>query len=211
MPGRSQIAYNLAGIAALVLVGAVGLAYGIDQAGRAKAPAQTAATASVTQTIGGRDLSIPQSWFRSSEQMRSGFAGEVDLALRLDLNGEHVTADVTLLPKSRARASTALLDAVYLHQFEKETLDGVPGLVGKPLKPADGYTGETVWYEPLALQPFVAKCAASPNPSRPARCLRTLQLPSGLAAIIGFDADALQHWQSLDDAVRTELGKIGAL
>ena len=32
--GRGQLAYNLAGIVALVLLGAVGIAYLIDQAGR---------------------------------------------------------------------------------------------------------------------------------------------------------------------------------
>ncbi len=213
--GRGQLAYNLAGIAVLVLLAAVGVAYAIDQAGRTSRPSPPRLTDDnpVTQTVAGQELSIPTKWFRFGETIKPGFASQVDLAFALELEGLQapVGVDVTLLPRSGARASGALLDAVYLHQFADETMGGVPGLVGKPLIASEGYAGETVWYDPLSPAPFVAKCSAAPESSRPGRCLRTIHLPNGLAAVLSFDADALPAWRHFDEQLALWLGRIGAL
>lgn len=212
-PGH--LAYNLAGIAVLVLLAAVGLAYAIDQAGRnaRPAPPQLGDGAPVIQTVAGRELSIPVNWFRFGEDIKPGFAGQVDLTFLLSIEGlmTPVSVDVTLLPRAGARASGALLDAVYLHQFADDTVGGIPGLVGKPLLAADGYAAETVWYDPLSPAPFVAKCAAAPDPSRSDRCLRTIHLPSGLAAVLSFDAGVLGVWRHFDEELALWLGQIGAL
>ena len=213
--GRGQLAYNLAGIAVLVLLAAVGLAYAIDQAGRNSrpSPAQLSDGDAVVQTVAGNDLSIPMKWFRFGEDIKPGFASQVDMAFELDLEGleEPVTVDVTLLPRSGARASGALLDAVYLHQFADETEGGIPGLVGKPLLASEGYAGETVWYDPLSPAPFVAKCAVAAEPDRPGRCLRTIHLRNELAVVLSFDADALTAWKHFDEELALWLGRIGAL
>jgi len=213
--GHNQVAYNLAGIAVLVLLGAVGIAYGIDQAGRnARPPApQLSDENRIVQTVAGLELSIPSTWFRFGEDLKPGFASQVDLSFRLDLDPQSgpVAVDVTLLPRSGARASSALLDAVYLHQFVDETLGGYPGLVGKPLLAGEGYAGETVWYDPLSPTPFVAKCASAPEPTRPDNCLRTIHLANGLAVILGFDAGALSAWKRFDEELALWLGQIGAL
>lgn len=209
------LAYNLAGIAVLVLLLAVGLAYLIDRASQAGARdlPRLGDSANVQQTIAGRDLDIPESWFRYGEQIRSGFASQADLRFMLALDSEAapLPVDVTLLPRSRARASSALLDSVYLHQFAEGSLSGVPGLVGKTLLPQEGYAGEKVWYDPLSPAPFVAKCAEAVEPSRPGLCLRTIHLPSGLAALLSFDATALPHWRRFDEELALWLGQIGAL
>lgn len=210
-----SIAYNLAGIAALVLLLAVGAAYFIDQAGqqgRRPAPAINDGNPLV-QTIGGQELSIPQTWFRHGEQIRTGFASQVDISVPLALiEGQPAVAvDVTLLPRSRARASSTLLDAVYLHQFADGSRSGVPGLVGKPLASGNGYQGETVWYDALSPSPFVAKCVDPVEPGLPERCVRTVHLPGGLAAIFTFDAAALAGWRNFDARMALWLGRIGAL
>jgi hypothetical protein len=212
---RHPLAYNLAGITTLVLLAAVGIAYVIDQAGRS---ARTAGPSLddgnvVTQTVAGHDLAIPSSWFRFGEDIRPGFVSQVDLNVQLALDGlpEPASVDVTLMPRSGARASAVLLDAVYLHQFADETVGGIPGLVGKPLVPSEGYAGETVWYDPLSPNPFVAKCAEAPEPSRPDRCLRTIHLPNGLAVVQSFDATVLAAWRQVDDELALWLGQIGAL
>ncbi|ODT67837.1 MAG: hypothetical protein ABS75_22600 [Pelagibacterium sp. SCN 63-23] len=212
---HGSLAYNLAGIAVLALVLAVGLAYFIDQAGRSSRPALPALTDGdpLIQTIAGRELAIPASWFRYGEQMKAGFATQVDLTFALDLAGGQVATpvEVMLVPRGRARASSTLLDAVYLHQFDEGTIGGVPGLVGKPLLPAEGYSGETVWYDALSPNPFVAKCMSPVEPKRPGQCLRTVHLPSGLAALISFEATALPFWRRFDDEMALWLGQIGAL
>lgn len=211
--GAGQIAYNLAGIAVGVLLLAVGLAYAIDQAGRVAGQPDPLSQDTITQTIGGRDLTIPEGWYRYGEQMRPGFVNQIDLKVSLALPGLEapVPVEVTLVPRSRARASSILLDAVYLHQFDDGMVGGIPGLVGKPLKPNGSYGGETVWYDALSPNPFVAKCAMAVELTKPQRCLRTVLLPSGLAAIYGFDAEALKSWQNFDGEMARWLGAIGAL
>jgi len=213
--GRGQLAYNLAGIGLLVLLMAVGLAYAVDRAAREaqRPPPSLEDAEAVTQTVAGRELHVPTAWFRYGETIKPGFVSQVDLAFALKLEEDQPPApvEVTLMSRTGARSSSALLDAVYLHQFADESVGGIPGLVGKPLLAADGYADETVWYDPLSPAPFVAKCASAPEPSRADRCLRTIHLPNGLAAILSFDAETLVAWRQFDAELAHWLGKIGAL
>lgn len=210
--GKAGIAYNLAGLTLLVLLLAVGFAYLIDQAGRTGAAAKASLEDGepIVQTIGGRELSIPSNWFRYGEQLKGGFASQVDLEFNLAL-ARPEKVEVTLLPRSRARASSELLDRVYLHQFGADITQGHPGLVGKPLLAREGYIGETVWYDALSPNPFVAKCAAAVEPTQSGTCLRTIHLQSGIAAVLKFDATALDDWRHFDDELARWLGQIGAL
>lgn len=219
---HSSLGFNLAGIAVLVLLLAVGVAYLVDELGRnSGAPTPNLEDGElITQTIAGRELHIPTKWFRYGEQIRDGFTNQIDLSMLPE--PQDTPVQVTLLPRSRARASSALLDAVYVHQFGDGTLSGVPGLVGKPLTGKDNASlqGESVWYDALSATPFVAKCAAAvqtdasaqpAQPDAPARCLRTVYLASGIAAIYAFDASHLQNWRSFDADLSAWLKKIGAL
>jgi len=212
--GRSSLLYNLAGIAVLVLLLAVGMAYLIDDLGRAsRVPAPSLDDLDpISQTISGRELSIPTAWFRYGEQIRDGFTNQIDLRILYapEGAGAAVPVDITLLPRSRTRASGSLLDRVYLHQFEEQTLSGVPGLVGKPMRPSNGYAGESVWYDALSPNPFVAKCVAPVAGDGVAQCVRTVYLPSGIAAIYTFDATILRSWRQFDVEMERWLAPIGA-
>ena len=208
------MAYNLAGIAALVLLLAVGSAYLVDNLNRAsRAPLPGLADGGAVElTMGRTDLTIPATWFRSDAIPQSGFTNQVDLQVRLALTQGQPSfpVDVTLLPRSRVRPGSALLDGVYLHQFGDEMLSGVPGLVGKPLLKADGPPGESVWYDALSPDPFVAKCMAPLAEGVAARCLRTVYLGSGLAAVYGFEITALADWRAFDTEMEKWLAQIGA-
>ena len=209
-PQPSSLGFNLAGIAVLVLLLAVGAAYVVDILGKngRTAPPSLMDKSAVAIAVAGKELTIPSSWFRYGEQLRGGFVNQIDLHVLL---GERaIPVDVTLLPRSRVRPSAILLDGVYLHQFEDDTLSGVAGLVGKPLHDGDGFTGESVWYDALAANPFVAKCLAPVREDEPAQCLRTVFLPSGIAAVYTFDASALQSWRQFDSEMQKWLGQIGA-
>lgn len=198
---------NLVGIALGVMLLAVGAAYLVDERGRTggrQAPAITDGGA-IVQTIGGRELTIPENWFRFGEQMQGGFVSQVDLSVRLPTG----PVDVTLVPRSRAKPSSELLDSVYVHQFEKGSLAGVQGLIGQSLG-GSGYEGEVLWYDALAPQPFVAKCIAPVKPDASSRCVRTVHLGSGLAAIYSFDAAMLPAWRQFDEQMAEWLKKIGA-
>lgn len=208
---RHSVGFNLVAIVAFVALGAIALAYAVDAAGRTAA-SDTSEQAVLTRTIGGKDLEIPASWFRYAEQRVEGFAKQIDLQLMLPLGPDAslVPVEVTLMPRSRVRPSSRLLDGVYLHQFQDtERNDGPVGLIGKPLKEAEGYAGETVWFDPLSSDPFVAKCAAAVAEGTAPRCLRAVHLGPGLAAVYAFGADVLESWKRFDPEMRQALGRIG--
>lgn len=196
-----------------MLVG-LALAYAIDAASRHldtpwhRRDIET----TLTRTLGGKDISIPLSWFRNPEQQVVGFAKEIELHLVLPLgpDGAARGVDVTLLPRSAVRASAALLDGVYLHLFTDAQQDGPPGLVGKPLRAEEGYKAETVWYDPLSVDPFVAKCG-EPVAGGTSRCLRSVHLAPGIAAIYAFDAGLLENWRDFDTRMTPYLTRMGVI
>lgn len=210
----ASIGFNVAAIMLALALCGVALAYAIDAAGRgSRQPAHRSdGDITLTRTIGGRDLEIPRSWFRHAEQRVEGFAKQIDLQLTVPLGpqGEAREVEVTLLPRSRVRSSAYLLDGVYLHQFLPQQLSGPPGLVGKPLAGKDGFEGETVWYDPLSADPFVAKCSVSVTTGAEGRCLRTVHLGPGIAAIYAFGADLLPSWRGFDAKVQQLLKEVGA-
>lgn len=209
------VGYSLATIAVLLVVAGLALAYGVDALARGQkaGPRLGDATQTVIRTLGERDLVIPLSWFRYREQGAEGFASQVDLTLVLPLgvDGADTVVEVSLVQRSRARSSASLLDGVYLHQFVEGQVEGPRGLVGKPLQASGGFANETVWYDALSASPFVAKCAAPVESKSPARCLRTVVLPSGIAAIYTFDAEVLASWRRFDTEIAPWLQRIGAL
>jgi hypothetical protein len=210
-----SLPYNLGLLALAAALFGLALAYGIDAMGRSAANAATAAAGErpITRSLGGRALHIPSAWFRDGGRQSAGFAKQIDLRLVLPLgtDGGPATVLVTLVPRSQARPSSSLLDGVYLHQFQPEQLSGPPGLVGKPLVAADGYGGETVWYDPLSANPFVAKCLAPVAEETASRCLRTVYLGTGIAAIYDFEASVLANWRQFDAGIAAQLSQIGAL
>ena len=205
-----SIGFNLGMIVLLVAVAGLGLAYVIDAAGRA---AHEDLTGSVTRTLGGRELTVPVAWLREDAERTAGFAKQVEIGLDLPLGPKAAVRqiDITLVPRSRARPSASLLDGVYLHQFMPEQLNGPPGLIGKPLIAAEGYAQETVWYDAISSAPFVAKCIAPVAEGQPGRCIRTVYLGPGVAAIYSFDEDVLANWRQFDAALHPTLRQIGAL
>jgi hypothetical protein len=223
MPGQAHakhhpqgsIGFNLGAIMLALAMLGLGVAYLIDAAGRAdRYPNSGDDTQStLTRTLGGKDLKIPQTWFRYDEQRVEGFAKQIDLRLDLPLGakGKLEAVDVTLLPRSRVRPSASLLDGVYLHQFLPEQLSGPQGLVGKPLRADEGYEDEIVWYDALAADPFVAKCNKPVVDSAVSQCLRTVYLGEGIAAVYAFPVAVLDNWRQFDSEVKARLGKIGAL
>ena len=194
----------------VALAGACALDFWLH--GMAK-PVDAPGEATEARTLVGRQMTIPVSWFRGGADRQEGFASEIDLRVHLPLgkDGSDAAVDVTLVPLSQARPSASLLDGVYLHQFMPNELAGPPGLVGKPLYATEGFEGETVWYDALSPNPFVAKCSAAPDGAGPAQCLRTVALPGGIAAVYAFSARLLDRWKAFDPAMREVLKRIGAL
>lgn len=211
-----SLAFNLGAIMLIVAMVVLALAWGLEallQRDRHGAMAPAVTDATVTRTLVGRDLKIPVSWLRGGDEKSGGFTAEIDLELNLPLGkaGSLKPIEVTLIPQSQARSSASLLDGVYLHQFMPNELAGPLGLVGKPLYGTEGYEGETVWYDALSSDPFVTKCVAPADGRGPSRCLRTVSLAAGIAAVYAFDSDVLPAWRNFDPEMKKWLGQIGAL
>lgn len=204
------VGFNLAVIALVVALAGLGFAYAIEGASRAQRQPELG---DVSRTLGGRELKIPAKWLREDAERTEGFAKQVEIGLVLPLGPEAAPrgVDITLLPRSRARPSASLLDGVYLHQFMPEQLSGPPGLIGKPLIAAEGYANETVWYDAISAAPFVAKCIAPVIEGNPGRCIRTVYLGPGIAAVYSFDQDVLESWRAFDAVLEPSLKQIGAL
>lgn len=207
------MAFNLARLAVIAACFGLALAYAIDDAHRARMaprPADDAAL-KVDKTVAGQSLTPPLAWLRDPSLQSQGFAERLDLIVPITFvsDGARAKFDLTLLSVTRARISAYLLDTVYLERFAPEQLSGPVGLVGKPLRPGDGYDGDTIWYDPLSADPFVARCSPPVTPDAPARCVRTIALDGALAAIVSFDADLLDRWRELDAAIAPPLSIIG--
>lgn len=211
---QGGIGFNLAAIMLVIGMGGVGFAYLVDGATRAaQIEAHRADPTPVSRTLGGRELHIPRNWLRHDEQTVEGFVRQVELSFELPLGTRKkpATVQVTLVPRSRVRPSAALLDGVYLHQFLPQQLTGPEGLIGKPLRAAEGYEDETVWYDAVSANPFVAKCSRAIAAEADARCVRTVYLGPGLAAIYDFPESALANWRQLDAELTPKLETIRAL
>lgn len=210
-----SVGFNLGAIALALLLGGLALAYAIDAAGRQpRLPAHRIdGETTLTRTIGGKELHIPLSWFRYAEQRIDGFAKQIDLHFDVPLgpSGAARAVEVTLLPRSSVRPSSRLLDGVYLHKFEADELAGPVGLIGKPLAGEGGYAGEVVWYDPISVDPFVAKCGEAVAPGDQPKCLRAVHLAPGIAAVYTFGADLLGEWRKFDGEMRGRLERIGVL
>lgn len=204
----TSVGYRLAIIAIAAGLAGLTLAYGIDMMERTARSAPP--TGMIVRGIGGVELQIPAAYFRDQEERSEGFTDEINLVAHLPLGaaGRESTVNVTLLPRSRARPSSALLDAVYLHQFAAAQLSGPPGLVGKPLVASEGFSGETVWYDALNADPFVAKCMAPLAPGEPTQCLRTV-LYGNVAAVYSFNEDVLVNWRAFDADIAPWLAGMG--
>lgn len=209
--GTHSIGFNLGVIALVLAMAGLGLAYAIQGQGHATTARRASET--VTRTLAGTSLEIPMAWLRGGATGTEGFAKQVELSVTLPLGPEAAPRriGITLLPRSRARPSASLLDGVYLHQFTPDQVTGAPGLVGKPLKPGEGFAGETVWYDPVSPAPFVAKCQKPIAEGTAGQCLRTIYLGPGIAAVYGFDEDVLVNWKKFDAALHPLLVQIGAL
>jgi len=210
-----NVGFNLAAIVLVVTLVGIGIAYKIDDWSRdsQKLPMLRTAGPTISKVIGGHQLFVPPAWFRTADQRREEFSERIDLifALPLGPNGRVSEIEVTLLPLSRVRSSALLLDAVYLHQFLPEQVEGPVGLVGKPLKSAEGFQNETVWYDPLSVEPFVAKCIAPITNGASGTCVRTVPLNDKIAATYIFDISIINEWKRFDAEAATWLNRIGGI
>ena len=213
MSPRTRVLIGLA--AALAAVAAVAAVIGRDDAGGVP---ETSGEP-VRLEVGGRPLVIPRNAIRFADQRIAGPQTRIDLALTWpDLEGRTDTtaprfdtpdqaADIvhlTIRPRHDAFDSATRLTAVYSRFFVGEPAAGPGGLQARRLSPKSGYGDETVYLEPGAVRPFVARCFPL-TPGEPARmCLRDV-VHGTLLVTWRFPEALLADWHALDAALDTRL------
>ena len=206
--------FNLAALALVLLLAGIGLAYWLNSAkSLSSLPLKSVFSEPfVSKALGSTELKIPQQWFSDPENINLD-ADFVDLKLIVQFTTEAKPTPIRLhlAISQNTRPSSRLLDSVYALRFKSDEIRGVRGLVGKPLKPEDGFENETVWYDPISTDPFVAKCLDLGADSAPPLCIRTVQISPSLILTYQFYADQLVHWQKFDTIMEPFLAQIGAI
>ncbi len=214
---RQPSLFNLLAIALLLALAGLGAAYLLVAAAKTAQISKPSSWSEplIRLNLAGAELTIPRSWMRTSSGENGQDNVQADLQVDLELNlqfapgAKPYPVRLRLIAAAKVQPSSYLLDTVYMRQFSSRQKNTIAGLVGKPLKPREGFQGETVWYDPLSPNPFVAKCLDESLNSTEAGCLRTVQMTRRLAVIYRFDADLLAHWKNFDATMQPILAQIG--
>ncbi|VAW21626.1 hypothetical protein MNBD_ALPHA11-743 [hydrothermal vent metagenome] len=207
------MAFNLAALALILLMAGLGIAYWLNgfASTRTQITSSVYAAPIVTKTLANTNMQIPQIWLNILTQSTQKDVQAVDLTLKISVADQEQSIPINLRisEASQAEPSAYLLDSVYVLRFSKTQIGGFKGLVGKPLKAQDGYESETVWYEPISDNPFVAKCIDFEGSKSALNCLRTIRLNSQLSATYQFAQSELEYWRQLDGAIIPLMRQIG--
>ncbi|MCF6326909.1 MAG: hypothetical protein L3J21_06425 [Devosiaceae bacterium] len=207
------MAFNLAALALILLMAGLGIAYWLNDyaATRTQAAPSVYEAPMVTKTLANTSLKIPQTWLNILTQSSQKDVQVVDLTLKISIADQEEPFPINLRISEaiQAQPSAYLLDSVYVLRFSEAQIGGFKGLVGKPLKAQDGYESETVWYEPISDNPFVAKCIDLEGSNSALNCLRTIRINSQLSATYQFAQNQLEYWRLLDGAIIPLIRQIG--
>lgn len=197
--------FNLAALALILLMGGLGIAYLLDAYGK---PATLSGISVfegpfVSKSLAGAQINIPAGWQNPTTRTNNQQVSFLDLQLRVRIqSGAPLThLKIHLSPIGDSEPSSTVLDSVYTLRFTQNQLSEFGGLIGKPLKPEEGFENETVWYDPISATPFVAKCIDLGMLISTTNCLRTVQISPRLAATYQFSSDHLPYWREFDEAM----------
>lgn len=149
-------------------------------------------------TLAAKTYRVPKKWVETFYGQENGALSSLQLKVPFQLNGQTVPISVSLLPSSKAAPSAYLLDALYIHNFSDAPSNQAFGLIVKKLKAQDGYEHESVWYDALSSNPFVAKCLSEPlGETTKHNCVTTILINKRVSALVQFDGLYLPVWREL--------------
>lgn len=192
---------------ALLSIIGLGIIYGIEALKPEKSKIDPAFVGEKRQiALGFGEIYVPENWLLTELGDGQHAVEGLQLLIPVQLKAEVAQINVDLVPASRTTPSAYLLDALYIHRFSSDPAQYQHGLVGRQLKDGEGYENESVWYDPLRPQPFVAKCVKplaekieAPN------CLETKLVTKRVAAVIKFPEHILPQWKVFDAQMRAKL------
>ena len=206
-------AFNLVSIALILFMAGLGVAYWLNDyvPENSESLPSVYAPPLIAKELAGSSMQIPKSWLNPLTQNTRKEVQVIDLSLLISITNQEKPSPFNLrISKiSQAQPSAYLLNDAYVPRFSEKQINDIKGLVGKPLKAEDGYAGETVWYEPVSANPFVAKCIDLQGNSTALNCLRTIRLNSKLSLTYQFSQNNLEYWQKIDKVITPLMKQIG--
>ncbi len=192
---------------ALLSIVGLGIIYGIEALEPGKPALDPNFVGQKRQiTLGFGEIYVPENWLASTLSEPNRALESLELLVPIRLKDEVAQINVDLVPASRTTPSAYLLDALYIHRFSSDPAIYQNGLVGRQLKDGEGYKNESVWYDPLRPQPFVAKCVEPlAEEFKAPNCLETKLVDKRVAAIIKFPEQYLPQWKEFDAQMRAKL------
>lgn len=204
---KQSVVMNTLFLMALLSILGLGIIYAIDALEPEKERVDPNFIAEKRQvTLGFGEVYVPQNWLASTLDDTQRALESLELLIPIQLETEVAEINVDLVPASRTTPSAYLLDALYIHRFSSDPATYQYGLVGRRLKDGEGYKNESVWYDPLRPQPFVAKCVEPlAEEFKAPNCLETKLVNKRVAAIIKFPEQYLPQWKEFDAQMRAKL------
>ena len=149
-------------------------------------------------TIAAKPIVVPKAWTTSTINTDDEVLSNVELAIPMNVSNDETALHISLLPSAKAAPSAYLLDSLYIHNFEEGAPKQAYGLIVKSLKPQAGYEDETIWYDAISANPFVAKCLEEKlGDDTQTNCITTMLVNKRVSALIRFDGDLLPYWKGL--------------
>lgn len=212
-PNSPLTFFNLAATALILLMSGLGVAYWLDASIKPEEEPEVSTYSApfVEKNLAGTKLRIPQSWLHSATQSGRENLDFVNLKLLVNFaeNDELSEVNLHLTPPNTNQPSATLLDSVYALRFTQNQLSGPKGLIGKPLRAEQGFQNETVWYDPVATNPFAAKCLDLGASNTAPNCLRTVQLSPFVSVTYQFNVSQLAHWRKFDEVMEKYFDELG--
>lgn len=211
-PSRAKGALATA-LVAVALLGAVLVLFGRDEDDVSPRPVQI--------RVGETALTVPANHIRFADQRRGGALPRLDLAafwpgltgvspdsrtafatLGVALPQGQAVLQIAVEPRTVALDSAARLASVYVRFLADEPADAtiapaVDGLVVRRFRADSPYADETLYFEPGAVHPFVARCFPRATGDARRLCLMEVPLGKDLFAAIRFPPALLSDWMTL--------------
>jgi hypothetical protein len=184
----------------------------------------------VTVAIAGETVTVAANRIRFSDQRRGGALPRLDLAVLwpglagrttatadafAGRDGAGTLIQIAVEPRAVDLDSAARLASVYVRQLAPQEPDAaeappVTGLVARRFLASSPYADETLYFEPGAVHPFVARCFPRAAGDTRKLCLTEIGFGRGLVAAVRFPPALLGDWQALQSDLAAFLAGLTA-
>jgi hypothetical protein len=176
-------------------------------------------------TVGGQVFNVPPVAIRLPLQRHAGAHERIDLAFMWPNLGppdptskpvpgeESKTLDrlfLTIAAPNSALVPVDLANEIYPHYFANGPFAGPEGLMVRPFRDSTPYQGEDLFFDPVAPDPFIARCSRPGTAGTPGTCLYERRIANAIDVTVRFPREWLPQWKALAAGIDRLLGSLRA-